>query len=197
LRTGPIGRALRGLAAALAVVSGFAVLLLAFAICVDIVARKFFAYSIEGTDEIGGYVLAAVGSLGLSHALLQRGHTRVDIVIPFLSRTAQAAVNIVALVSLLGYALFIAWYALDAFRDTIELDSRANSPLQTPLWLPQIIWVFGAWCFVVVIVWALVNAFALWRHHRHELNRRYGPLTAVQEVTELVHELEQDRRRKP
>jgi TRAP-type C4-dicarboxylate transport system permease small subunit len=191
-----IERILRAVATAFAILSGFAVLGLALAITFDIVARELFAYSIQGTDEYGGYVLAMIASLGLSQALLQRSHTRVDIVMPYLSTRVQAVVNLLALVTLLGYAAFIAWYAFAAFRETLEFDSRANSPLQTPLWAPQLLWVIGAWTFFVVAAWATCRAASLFASRPEEVNRAFGPLTAVQEVTELAEELDASRSRR-
>lgn len=188
-----IERILRAVATAFAIVSGFAVLGLAFAIAFDIVARKLFAFSIQGTDEYGGYVLAMIASLGLSHALLQRGHTRVDIVMPYLTTRLQASVNVLALATLLGYAAFIAWYAYAAFSETLEFDSRANSPLQTPLWIPQLLWVIGTWTFVIVAAWALSRAAALIGRAPNDVNREFGPLSAIQEVTELAQELDATR----
>ncbi|MBL8837675.1 MAG: TRAP transporter small permease [Alphaproteobacteria bacterium] len=187
-----IERALRSVTAALAIVAGAAVLLLAFAICFDIVSRKFFGFSFEGSDEYGGYVLAMIGSVGLPYALLQRGHTRVDILMPYLPRPVLTAVNVLALASLLGYAALIAYFSYQAFAETLEFDSRANSALQTPLWIPQAIWVVGTWSFLVVVAWALLDALSRLRNP-DEVNRRYGPLTAVQEVVELSKELSSDR----
>jgi len=192
MTSGPIERALRAVTAALAIVSGAAVLLLAFGICFDIVSRRFLGFSVQGTDEYGGYVLAMIGSVGLPYALLQRGHTRVDILMPYLPRPVLTALNVVALVTLLGYAAMIAWYSYAAFAETIEFDSRANSALQTPLWIPQAIWVVGTWSFLVVVAWAVLDALSRLADP-DELNRRYGPLTAVQEVTELSQELAADR----
>lgn len=191
-----IERILRAVATAFAIVSGFAVLALSLAIVFDIVARELFAYSVQGTDEYGGYVLAMIASLGLSQALLQRGHTRVDIVMPYLSTRLQAAVNLLALATLLGYAAFIAWYAYAAFSETLEFDSRANSPLQTPLWAPQLLWVIGTWTFLVVAAWATCRAASLFASRPEQVNRAFGPLTAVQEVTELAEELDASRGRR-
>lgn len=188
-----VERILRAIATSFAIASGFAVLGLAVAIVFDIVAREVFAYSVQGTDEYGGYVLAMIASLGLSQALLQRGHTRVDIIMPYLTTRLQAVVNLFALVTLLGYAAFIAWYAYAAFTETIEFDSRANSPLQTPLWAPQLLWVVGTWTFVVVAAWTTCRAAALFASRPEEVNREFGPLTAVQEVAELAEELDASR----
>lgn len=189
-----IDRALRSLATVFALLSGAAIAVLAAAIVVDVLARRLFDFSLQGTDEYGGYVLAMIASLGLSQALLQRGHTRVDILVPLLGPRLQAAVNLIALATLLVYALFIAGYAFATWQETIEFDSRANSPLQTPLWAPQMIWVIGTWTFAVTAAWVLVRAAGLaWRDPK-AANREYGPLSATQEVTELARELDQGRR---
>ena len=97
-----------------------------------------------------------------------------------------------ALASLLGYAALIAYFSYQAFAETLEFDSRANSALQTPLWIPQAIWVVGTWSFLVVVAWALLDALSRLRNP-DEVNRRYGPMTAVQEVVELSKELSADR----
>ena len=51
MRSTLVERVLRALSVTLAYLSGAAVLGLAFAVCFDIVARRFFAFSIQGTDE--------------------------------------------------------------------------------------------------------------------------------------------------
>jgi TRAP-type C4-dicarboxylate transport system permease small subunit len=189
-----IERALRSLATVFALLAGAASAALAAAIVVDVLARRLFGFSLQGTDEYGGYVLAMIASLGLSQALLQRGHTRVDILVPLLGPRLQAAVNLLALATLLLYALFIAGYAYATWQETIEFDSRANSPLQTPLWAPQMIWVIGTWTFAVTAAWVLVRAARLAWREPAAANREYGPLSATQEVRELARELDQGRR---
>jgi TRAP-type C4-dicarboxylate transport system permease small subunit len=189
-----IERALRSLATVFALLSGAASAARGAARVVDVLARRLFGFSLQGTDEYGGYVLAMIASLGLSQALLQRGHTRVDILVPLLGPRLQAAVNLLALATLLLYALFIAGYAYATWQETIEFDSRANSPLQTPLWAPQMIWVIGTWTFAVTAAWVLVRAARLAWREPAAANREYGPLSATQEVRELARELDQGRR---
>jgi hypothetical protein len=43
-----------------AILSGYALLLLSLTICAEIVLRRLAAYSLQGVDEIGGYVLAGI-----------------------------------------------------------------------------------------------------------------------------------------
>jgi TRAP-type C4-dicarboxylate transport system permease small subunit len=183
-----IERALRAVATAFAMATGAAVLLLALLVAVDIVGRRLFGFSLQGTDEYGGYALAMTGSLGFAYALFQRGHTRIDILIPRMPDRVQAAANAASLVTLGGYAAFIAWYALSAFLETIELDARAQSPLATPLWIPQGLWFSGTAFFVLAAAYAAIHAIGLMFRDPGRVNRLYGPLAAVQEVAELAPE---------
>ena len=90
------------LAAALAFVCGVGLLLLALLITWDIVARKAFGLSVQGTDELGGYVLALIGSLGMAHVLLRREFTRIDLVLPYLPARLRQVLHVAAYVALAG-----------------------------------------------------------------------------------------------
>ncbi|MBL9059563.1 MAG: TRAP transporter small permease, partial [Mangrovicoccus sp.] len=70
----PALRALDRVAIVLALVAGVAVAILSGLIVFDIAARSLFRYSLQGTDELGGYTLALTGSLGLAFTLIRRGH---------------------------------------------------------------------------------------------------------------------------
>ena len=53
---------IRKLNVSFAIFGGYILLLLSFLIVTEIVARKFFSYSLQGIDEIGGYVVAVTGT---------------------------------------------------------------------------------------------------------------------------------------
>ena len=63
----PISKALEPLGRLIAVVSGYVLLGLAFAMSVEIVGRKLFAFSFQGIDDIGGYVLAIIAVAGAQY----------------------------------------------------------------------------------------------------------------------------------
>ena len=54
-----------------------------------IIARKLFSYSLQGVDEIGGYVVAITGTFGFAYALINRTHTRIEPVTCVLERLLQ------------------------------------------------------------------------------------------------------------
>jgi TRAP-type C4-dicarboxylate transport system permease small subunit len=140
------------LAAVLAILSGLLVLLLALFIGFDVIARRFLGFSLQGSDELGGYVLAIVGSLGLAYVQAERGFTRIDLALPYYPAPIRRALHVLAYLTLAGFAVFMAWYALGEFQETWRFDSRASTPLQTPLWIPQGLWLAGMIIFAVSAV---------------------------------------------
>ncbi len=164
--------------------SGYGLLVLSLLVGFEVISRKLFAFSLQGVDEIGGYVLAVVVAFGLSYTLIHRAHTRIDVILGWLPKSFQPALHFTAFASLGGFSVFMAWRAITTLGESIEYKSIASTPLQTPLWIPQSIWVLG-----LVIFAALSVAFAL--HAGYLLIRRpaavldqYGPRTVREEIKE-------------
>jgi TRAP-type C4-dicarboxylate transport system permease small subunit len=172
------------LSAGLALFAGTLVLLLAFFICVDVVARRFFGFSMQGSDELGGYVLALVGALGFAYVLAERGFTRIDLALPYMPVPVQRLLHVLAYLTLAAFALFMAWYAVAEFKETWLFDSRAATPLQTPLWVPQGLWLAGILIFASSATLHALRAI----HHLlmapESLDRRYGARTVADELEE-------------
>lgn len=178
-------RFLDRLAAVLAVFSGLLVLLLALFIGFDVIARRFFGFSLQGSDEYGGYVLAIVGSLGLAYVQAERGFTRIDLALPYFPRPVRRVLHVLAYVTLAGFAVFMAWYALAEFHETWLFQSRAATPLQTPLWIPQGLWLAGMIMFAMSAVGHAVLATRYAIREPATLERLYGARTIEEELDEF------------
>jgi TRAP-type C4-dicarboxylate transport system permease small subunit len=158
--------------------------LLAFSVltCVDIVGRKLFNVTLQGTDEIGGYTMAVVSAVGFSYALLNRSHTRIDIVLMFLSSRSKAILSTIAAVTISLMAVYSAWRGWAVLQESISLRSVSNSPLQIPMWLPQGIWVAGLILFACIAVAAALHALRLMFTDYRKVNFYYGPPTIQDEI---------------
>lgn len=178
----PVGRIVEPLAKAAAVLCGYAVLLLSFAVTAEIVGRKVFGVSFPGTDDYGGYVLAIVAVIGASYTMAMRGHTRVDVFLVRMSAGWQRVLNTVALVTMAGFASFGAWRGTTVLLESIEFQSVATNPQQTPLWQPQSLWAAGLVLFALIATAYAVHALVLLLRGSPELNRFYGPATAQDEL---------------
>lgn len=185
----PALRAFDTVATVLAVLAGATVAILSLLIVFDIVARSLFRYSLQGTDELGGYTLALIGSLGLAYTLLRRGHPRIDIGFRFFPPKPRQVLHVVALAALTGFAAFMAQHAIGEFRGTLAFGSVTNTPLQTPLWVPQVFWVFGTCFFALTALVMTVHGILLLASGRGaEVKALYGPLTVEEELEEYLRD---------
>lgn len=168
---------------AIAIICGWALLGLCALTGYDIVARRLFGHSVQGVDEIGGYVLAVSAAVGFAAALLNRMHTRIDLFLVRMPARAAAVLNTVAAWALAGFAVFMLQKATMTFLETLEFGARASTPLQTPLWIPQAAWLFGIGLFATVsCAMAIHAAILLIRGQVAEANTRYGPPTLDEET---------------
>jgi TRAP-type C4-dicarboxylate transport system permease small subunit len=189
----PISRVVEPLARLAAIACGWLVLLLSLAITVEIVGRKLFAFSLQGTDDFGGYVLAIVAVIGASYTMAMRGHTRVDVFLVRMPQAAQRALNVLAMVSMAAFAIYGAWRGSTVLLDSIEFQSVASNPRQTPLWQPQSVWLAGLVLFALIASAYALHALLLWFKASPDLNRWYGPTTAQDELeAELTAKAERE-----
>lgn len=182
-------------ASGLAFLCGLGVLGLALLITWDIVARKIFGISVQGTDELGGYVLALIGSLGMAHVLVRREFTRIDLAFPYLPARLRQVLHVVAYVSLAGMVVFFAYRALLTLDETILFDSIANTPLQTPLWIPQGLWAAGMVFFAVAAVVHAARAVIFLLTAPDRIEAEYGCATAQDEVEAFISRADHGDRR--
>lgn len=120
--------------------------------------------SLGGAEEISGYVMAGVASWGMSYALTELAHVRIDLVRLRLRQRGKALLDLIAIVALAGVASIVAFQCWPVLEKTIERGSRANTPLETPLWIPQTIWLSGwVWFAVSSCVLVILTLILLMR----------------------------------
>jgi TRAP-type mannitol/chloroaromatic compound transport system permease small subunit len=175
-------RILTAIAGGAAMVCGYLLLALSFLIGFEIVARKLVGLSVQGVDELGGYMLAVLGAIGYGYTLVCRMHTRIDILVTRVPTAMQAVLNALGMLAMAGFALFLVWQATLAFTETVELGSIANSPLSTPLWMPQSIWLTGHVLFALVALGLALHVLYLLATDRRAVNLTYGPPSIEEEL---------------
>jgi len=141
----------------LALAPGWALFGLSLLVGCEVLARKFFTFSVKGVDEIGGYVLAVGSAFSFIYALTQHAHIRVDIAFKYLHPRIRALLHLVAYATLAVFAGLLAWRAAAVLLRSISLDAIAPTPLGAPLVYPQGLWVFGLTVFAVIAGWMAVR----------------------------------------
>ena len=144
-------RAIEGVSRVAAWIGGAMLIAAALLVCVEIVLRKAFLVSIGGADELSGYSFAIATAWAFSFALLARSHIRIDIVYVLLPLRIRAFLDVVALLALAVFVAILTHRAWGILSESIEFSYRANTPLATPLWIPQSLWLLGLLFFTVTI----------------------------------------------
>lgn len=154
---------LRWLNRLVALLIGVILLACTLFILADIILRKLGS-SLGGTDEISGYVMAIVTSWGMGFALLELSHVRIDILRGRVGALGQSAFDLLSMSVLSITITVIALKCWPVLERSITNSSRANTPLETPLWMVQLPW-FAGWVWFAVVAWlTLVSAILLiWR----------------------------------
>jgi uncharacterized membrane protein YesL len=93
--------------------------------------------------------------------------------------------DIVALVALASFMAIVVFYAFEVLASSVRFASRANTPLQTPLWIPQAIWFAGLAFFLVTLFLVTLKALLLFAGGRYvEVDRLAGLPSTKEEVEE-------------
>lgn len=178
----PVTRRVYPLVRFLALIAGYMLLGVALFVTAEILVRRFLNMSLQGADELGGYMLALLAAFGFSYALIERAHTRVEIVVERVSLRLQSVLNVFSAWCIALMAVFMAWRAWSALMESIEYKSLSGTPLMTPLWLPQSFWFVGLLLFAAISLALAVHATLLLKNPA-KLNHFYGTKT-LEEVIE-------------
>ncbi|WP_110675731.1 TRAP transporter small permease [Salinicola sp. RZ23] len=135
---------------------GLLLLAVVVMVILEVIGRKLLDYSFEGVQEYAGYVLAILSAWGLSHTQVERAHIRIDVGYSKLPSAARAALDLLSIlaVNLVGWMIVI--HSWPVFSGSLSNHTTANTPLSTPLWIPQLVWVAGyTWFALAAAVLAL------------------------------------------
>lgn len=182
---------MRKMAYVASMIFGVLLVLLSLLVTLDTLLRKLAGTSLQGTDELGGYVLAVGSCLAFTVALVDRAHIRIDILHGRLPVQVQAALNLVSAAAFAALALFLVRFTWNVVDDTVSYGSTAPTPWATPLIYPQALWFGGLVLFAASAVWMTVHGLILAaRGEASTINRELGPLTAQEELEEELVNLQ-------
>lgn len=179
------------LARYMALAAGYGVLGLSILITCEVLMRRFFNVSLQGGDEFGGYVLAVLAAFGFAHTWLERAHTRVEILLERSRGTLRSILDVLAVLSITAMAVFMAWRAWTTLLESLEYGSLSGTPMMTPLWQPQALWVAGLSVFALVTVATAIHAVLLLIRGSSLLSQFYGAKTVDEELREQTDQLGQ------
>jgi TRAP-type mannitol/chloroaromatic compound transport system permease small subunit len=129
--------------------SGGLILLAAFLVSYDVIARKLFNTSIGGADELSGYALAIGCAWAFSFALLQRVNVRIDALYQYMPQPVARALDVIALLVLGWFVVLLSFYGFSLAYGSFSRGAMSNSQLKISLWIPQGLWFLGLAAFAL------------------------------------------------
>ena len=173
-------------------VGGLLMLAVAFLVSVEVILRSFFHYALAAGAEISGYVLAIGLAWGFSFALVNRAHVRVDAAIRLLPSKVLAWVDLIAMAALTWYAALLVIHGWEVFYQSWSRRAKAMTPLLTPMWIPQGLWLAGLGIFLVSCMVFL--AYSLWFVATGRLREARALIGTVSAEEEAGSEIEEAQR---
>lgn len=139
---------------------GAMILASAFLVSAEVIARNLGLGVRLHAFELTIYAFAAAVALGLSYAVTQRAHIRIDVAYQFLPLPLRAILDLLALALLTVLGSGMTWYAWRVVAKSAQLGARPNSTLDIPLIIPQSLWALGLLWFAFVSLLLTLRALA-------------------------------------
>ena len=175
---------------------GCLMMIAAVAVSVDVILRKLFTVSLGGADEIAGYALAIGSAWSFGYALFERAHIRIDSLYEQLPARVRAALDVVGLAALGAFMGLVLWHGWGVLAQSIRSNAHSMSALETPVAIPQAMWVAGFALFVAIAGLLLERALAaLARGDLAAVTRLLGSRTAIEETEEEIRAVVEARSR--
>lgn len=166
-------------------VSGCILLGTSVLITVEVILRKLFTLSLGGADEISGYALAASCSWAFAYALFKKAHIRIDVLYVKFPQIVRNILDIASLILFGIYMSVLSYYAFEVFLISWSKNSTANTPLHTPLWIPQLIWALGLIsCALAIYILLFATVSHLLRGDFNKMRQLSNPTTLEEEIEE-------------
>src|SRR5258708_34841778 len=118
----------------------------------DIFTRWLLNFSFEISDEIGGYMLAAITFLSLSVCQVNDSFHHVELLQARLNPRGRAISALLFDLLTLSFAALLTWHYVRLEFSSWRFAERAPTYLETPLWLPRLVMAIGpaALCLAVL-----------------------------------------------
>lgn len=146
----------------LARAGGVLILLTVVIVTIEVITRQLMGRSAVHATEITGYIMAVSASWSFAYTLMSKAHIRIDALYLNFPQRVRAVLDLLAMLSLALFCVLIVGAVFDVASASFADGATANTPLGTPLWIPQTLWLAGlTWFGLAVCLITLRVVFAL------------------------------------
>lgn len=138
---------------------GVLILLTVALVTVEVASRVFMGRSAVHATELTGYIAGISASWSFAYTLMCKAHIRIDALYLNFSMKVRGMLDLFALLALAMFAILVVDAVFSVVSDSYSGGSTANTPLGTPLWIPQSLWMIGLIWFSFAISIVTLRAF--------------------------------------
>lgn len=135
----------------LARAGGMLILLTVIIVTIEVITRQLMGRSAVHATEITGYIMAVSASWSFAYTLMCKAHIRIDALYLNFPRRVRAVLDLLAMLALALFCVLIVGAVFDVAYASFANDATANTPLGTPLWIPQVLWLAGLTWFSIAV----------------------------------------------
>ncbi|MCE8014996.1 TRAP transporter small permease subunit [Halomonas sp. MCCC 1A17488] len=169
----------------LARAGGVLILLTVAMVTVEVLSRRLTGRSAVHATELTGYIMAISSSWAFAYTLMQKAHIRIDALYVNLPIRLRGVLDLVALLAMALFCILVVGAAFDIAASSYAGGARANTPLGTPVWIPQALWLLGlAWFALAVGLVLLRVLFALLNGDTGRVQQLAGSPTLDEQLEE-------------
>jgi len=143
----------------MAVFSAIILGLMALLILLDIFLWNTLEKTTLIADEYCAYGLAAIIFLGAGYCLKEKGHIRITLVLGLLPERITRIIGCFATALTTLFMGYLWYYLFLMVRSSMRYSSTSGTLTNTPLWIPQLIMLVGAACFLLQLTATTLAAF--------------------------------------
>lgn len=169
----------------LARAGGVLILLTVIMVTLEVLSRRFMGRSAVHATEITGYIMAISASWSFAFTLMRKAHIRIDALYLNLPISVRGVLDLVALLAMALFCVLVVGAAFEVTKDSYLAGATANTPLGTPIWLPQALWLLGlAWFSLAVGLLSLRVLLGLLCRDVEGVQRLAGSPTLDEQISE-------------
>ncbi|GHE20515.1 TRAP transporter small permease subunit [Halomonas urumqiensis] len=168
---------------------GVLILLTVGMVTIEVFSRQLMGRSAVHATELTGYVMAISTSWAFAFTLVRKAHIRIDALYLNFPMRIRAWLDLLALLAMALFCILVVGAAFEVAKDSFTGGARANTPLGTPVWIPQFLWVIGlAWFSLAVGLMSLRVLLGLVSGDFAGVQNLAGSPTLDEQISDENHE---------
>ena len=165
--------------------AGLLILLTVGLVTIEVLSRQIFGRSSVHATELTGYIMAISSSWAFAYTLMRKAHIRIDAMYLTLPTSVRSVLDLIAMLSLALFCVLVVGAAFEVAHHSYSGGSRANTPLGTPIWIPQLLWLIGlVWFSIAVVLLSLRVLFGLLSGNIEDVQRIAGSPTLDEQIAD-------------